>query len=91
MRLFENGEHGDRASWIVRDVMKAYFDKKERKAKGLELQTEMQDRLTATTFCLPIMWRRDRNIMGYRSFKELDWPLMIVTLILSGLGHYASL
>jgi hypothetical protein len=29
--------------------MKAYFDKKERKAQGLELQTEMQDRLTATT------------------------------------------
>jgi penicillin-binding protein 2 len=26
--LFENGEHGDRASWIVRDVLKAYFDKK---------------------------------------------------------------
>jgi len=24
--------------------------------------------------------------MGYRAFKELDWPLTIVTLILSGLG-----
>ena len=47
--LFENGEHGDRAAWIVRDVMKAYFDKKERKAKGLELMTESQDRLSATT------------------------------------------
>jgi penicillin-binding protein 2 len=46
--LFENGEHGDRASWIVRDVLKAYFDKKERKAKGQELQTEIQDRLAAT-------------------------------------------
>ena len=32
--LFENGEHGDRASWIVRDVLKAYFDKKERLLKG---------------------------------------------------------
>ena len=32
--LFENGEHGDRASWIVRDVLKAYFDKKARAAKG---------------------------------------------------------
>jgi penicillin-binding protein 2 len=31
--LFENGEHGDRASWIVRDVLKAYFDKKARHAK----------------------------------------------------------
>lgn len=28
--LFENGEHGDKASWIVRDVLKAYFDKKAR-------------------------------------------------------------
>jgi len=45
--LFENGEHGDRASWIVRDVLKAYFDKKERKAKGLELLTEMRERVAA--------------------------------------------
>ncbi|MBL8231342.1 MAG: penicillin-binding protein 2 [Bryobacterales bacterium] len=28
--LFENGEHGDRAAPIVRDVVKAYFDKKAR-------------------------------------------------------------
>jgi len=28
--LFENGEHGDRAAPIVRDVLKAYFDKKAR-------------------------------------------------------------
>jgi len=28
--LFENGEHGDRAAPIVRDVIKAYFDKKNR-------------------------------------------------------------
>jgi len=28
--LFENGEHGDKAAWIVRDVLKAYFDKKAR-------------------------------------------------------------
>jgi penicillin-binding protein 2 len=47
--LFENGEHGPNAAWIVRDVMKAYFDKKERKAKGLQLQTEMENRLMATT------------------------------------------
>ncbi len=31
--LFENGEHGDRAAWIVRDVLKAYFDKKARESK----------------------------------------------------------
>jgi penicillin-binding protein 2 len=28
--LFENGEHGDKAAWIVRDVLKAYFDKEAR-------------------------------------------------------------
>ncbi len=32
--LFENGEHGDRASWIVRDVLKAYFDKKARQSQS---------------------------------------------------------
>lgn len=29
--LYEHGEHGDRAAPIVRDVIKAYFDKKHRK------------------------------------------------------------
>jgi penicillin-binding protein 2 len=38
--LYENGEHGDRASWIVRDVLKAYFDKKERLARGQQQITE---------------------------------------------------
>jgi penicillin-binding protein 2 len=33
--LFENGEHGDRAAWIVRDVLKAYFDKKARGGRPL--------------------------------------------------------
>ncbi|MGA8029608.1 MAG: penicillin-binding protein 2 [Bryobacteraceae bacterium] len=32
--LFENGEHGDRAAWMVRDVLKAYFDKKARESKS---------------------------------------------------------
>ncbi len=32
--LFENGEHGDRASWIVRDVLKAYFDKKAHRSES---------------------------------------------------------
>lgn len=31
--LFENGEHGPRAAPIVRDVLKAYFDKKSRLAR----------------------------------------------------------
>jgi penicillin-binding protein 2 len=32
--LFENGEHGDRAAPIVRDVLKAYFDKKARESES---------------------------------------------------------
>ena len=32
--LFENGEHGDKAAWIVRDVLKAYFDKKARESNA---------------------------------------------------------
>ncbi len=32
--LFENGLHGDRAAPIVRDVVKAYFDKKARMARN---------------------------------------------------------
>ena len=36
--LFENGEHGDRASWIVRDVLKAYFDKKARELRSQSAQ-----------------------------------------------------
>jgi len=35
--LFENGEHGDHAGPMVRDVLKAYFDKK---ARGRELEAE---------------------------------------------------
>jgi penicillin-binding protein 2 len=33
--LYEKGEHGDRAAPIVRDVIKAYFDKKVRRAAPL--------------------------------------------------------
>lgn len=32
--LFENGEHGNLAGPIVRDVIKAYFDKKNRRPDG---------------------------------------------------------
>ena len=45
--LFENGEESYNAVPIVRDVLKAYFDKKARKAEGRQLQTEFKERLTA--------------------------------------------
>ena len=34
--LFENAEHGPNASWIVRDIIKAYFDKKARRFHPLD-------------------------------------------------------
>jgi penicillin-binding protein 2 len=48
--LYENGEHGDKASWIVRDVLKAYFDKKARHSLPL---TEAHLELP-TLFHLPL-------------------------------------
>jgi penicillin-binding protein 2 len=40
--LFEHGEHGDHAASMVRDVMKAYFDKK------IRIQTWLQQQATTT-------------------------------------------
>lgn len=50
--LFENGEHGDRASWIVRDVLKAYFDKKARTSKE-QLQVTREFQPLLLPFSLP--------------------------------------
>ncbi len=36
--LFENGEHGSLAAPIVRDVIKAYFDKKARPKRDREVR-----------------------------------------------------
>ncbi len=45
--LFEHGQESANAVPIVRDVLKAYFDKKARKAEGRLLQTQFEERLTA--------------------------------------------
>ena len=41
--LYEAGEHGDRAAPIVRDVIKAYFDKKSRKPDTVLASVKMQE------------------------------------------------
>jgi penicillin-binding protein 2 len=41
--LFENGEHGDRAAPIVRDVIKSYFDKKARMAAPRQAALYLQE------------------------------------------------
>jgi penicillin-binding protein 2 len=47
--LFESGEEGANAAWIVRDVMKAYFDKKAR-------MTKERTQLTREFHILPVPW-----------------------------------
>jgi penicillin-binding protein 2 len=44
--LFEHGEHGQFAAAIVRDVLKAYFDKKERLTQLQQNQTRTVAALT---------------------------------------------
>jgi penicillin-binding protein 2 len=51
--LFENGEHGDRASWIVRDVLKAYFDKKARESKSESQSARAQPFVPRALFTPP--------------------------------------
>jgi len=52
--LFEHGEHGQFAATIVRDVVKAYFDKKSRIQTWLEQQSAVAARVAAvSTLGLP--------------------------------------
>jgi penicillin-binding protein 2 len=52
--LFEGGEHGNLAAPIVRDVIKAHFDKKARLVSDLKRKQEIAQRTTAaTTLGLP--------------------------------------
>ena len=48
--LFENGEESYNAVPIVRDVLKAYFDKKARRAKNAPLMTQLERRFSAPEF-----------------------------------------
>lgn len=54
--LFENGEHGDRAGWIVRDVLKSYFDKKARQARPLSAE--------ARPFAAPGLFEAPQNAVA---------------------------
>jgi penicillin-binding protein 2 len=45
--LFENGEESYNAVPIVRDVLKAYFDKKARRARNVPLLTQLEQRFSA--------------------------------------------
>jgi penicillin-binding protein 2 len=45
--LFENGEESYNAVPIVRDVLKAYFDKKERRIRNVPLESRLEKRFAA--------------------------------------------
>ena len=84
--LYENGEHGDRAAWVVRDVMKAYFDKK----------TPVQGPAAAYP-CRPASAAAavrgsggaldgEEHPVIHRILRGIDWYLLTLTLIVSALG-----
>ncbi|MBV9499036.1 MAG: penicillin-binding protein 2 [Acidobacteriaceae bacterium] len=56
--LFEGGEHGDRASWMVRDVLKAYFDKKARQQNAAILAARLES--------LPTLFTSPHEIATFR-------------------------
>ena len=94
-RLFESGEHGNLAAPIVRDVIKAYFDKKLPRSSRLRcwrgLPRPPEDK----------PGRRSRRPGGragvgrhraldhgssYRTVRDLDWPLLLITLAICAAG-----
>ena len=82
--LFENGEHGHFAAPIVRDVLKAYFDKKIRLA-----QVRMERSCAAERRELPLRARsRDliETMATYRSLRDFDWPMFILAFAICSMG-----
>lgn len=73
--LFESGEHGPRAAPIVRDVLKAYFDKKAREGKPIPnapapIQPAMFFQLPS--FVLPSPTNEDRLPVPLPSFAIMS-------------------
>ena len=74
---------------IVRDVMKAYFDKKAREENRLTRNMPLVKPFAAPGFLRgsrAVVRRRAPLVPVYRSIRDLDWTLLIVTLALCGLG-----
>ena len=80
--LFEHGEHGQFAAAIVRDVIKAYFDKKERLTLLQQNQTEDAG----------VLWRLGSTGSGwakmtrYLSPRDIDWTVLLIVLLICGVG-----
>ena len=97
--LFEHGEHGQFAAAIVRDVIKAYFDKKER------LTQLQQDRTSRRRLGLGVRPGRPgasyrpsrssgatgrrpghRMTCKYLSPRDIDWTVLLIVLLICGVG-----
>ena len=114
--LFEHGYRGQFAAPIVRDVLKAYFDKKTRLAafqqNGVAHGRHGQPRSSGCRHGQPAGSRaQDARPGGWRhygnpsrspaaagpaptgslamrqfSLRDIDWPLLLITLVISGVG-----
>ncbi len=88
--LFENGEHGQLAAPIVRDVIKAYFDKKA--AAGAAPAADRAAFLLA--FCKRRRPLRSRypasdafpSMPAHRSLRDFDWLMLILVCAICALG-----
>ena len=87
--LFENGEHGQLAAPIVRDVLKAYFDKKARLAPAASRR--LRTFPPALLQPPPRRARRQplgesRNMPAHRSLRDFDWLMLILVCAICALG-----
>ncbi len=87
--LFENGEHGQLAAPIVRDVIKAYFDKKARLAQPPPQIAHIPTGLFASAAARACRHSRRvliPNMPAHRSLRDFDWLMLILVCAICALG-----
>jgi len=78
--LLEGGLHGYNATPAVRDVIKAYYDKK---ARSSPTPVKLAMAPHPTPRAVP---GRSERMNHHRWLRDMDWPLLVLTLGLCGLG-----
>ena len=97
--LLEGGEHGGLAAPTARDIIKAYFDKKVRLSRthasprlaliqkpGQTVGQAILSPVASTAASTSRSVRRTTEMARYRSFRDLDWSMLVITLIICCLG-----
>ncbi len=94
--LWENvGVHGQFAAPIARDVMKAYFDKKDRLAEAEAAREKRNPATSLVSAILPVIKTAQTDKPGRLKFtdmfqfagiKDFDWTMFFVSMIICGLG-----